>query len=249
MTVPFLEEIYTVSERLPADRDYPFSLAFVEKLSLKLTSPVTFLVGENGTGKSTLIEAISRLIGFPAAGGGLQEVGQQFAPEEETKLAFAIRTVFRNRPKDGYFLRAEFLAHFASLLDERMKDPAFNGNPYSRYGGKSLHEQSHGEAFLSVLKNRINRGLYLFDEPEAALSPQRQLALLMLIQRLVREHHSQFIIATHSPILLTFPDSQIVSLDDPRLPTISFEETSHYRLTKGILDDPASYWDKINRQL
>ncbi len=154
-------------------------MAFVKGLELALPTSVTYFIGENGTGKSTLLEAIAVLAGFPVSGGGSNELADRFAPEDETLLAHALRPVFKKTPRDGYFLRAEFLAHFASLLDRRDRDSTFGDNPYARYGGKSLHKQSHGEAFLSILGNRIESGLFLFDEPEAALSPQRQLALLI----------------------------------------------------------------------
>ncbi len=128
-----------------------------------------------------------------------------------------IRPAFRQQPKDGFFLRAEFAAHFASLLEEREKDPSFLGNPYQIYGGRSLHTRSHGEAFLAILQNRFEKGLFLLDEPESALSPQRQLALLTLIYDLVGAGDAQFIIASHSPILMTYPNAQIVSFDDENL--------------------------------
>src|SRR4030095_3487015 len=126
-------------------------------------------------------------------------------PPPEALRASALRPVFRKRPSDAYFLRSEFQGHFASLLDARKADPDFWGDPYAAYGERSLHTRSHGEAFLAILQNRIRSGLLLFDEPESALSPQRQLALLAQMATLVAAGKSQFIIATHSPILLTFP--------------------------------------------
>lgn len=149
------------------------------------------------------------------------------------------------QPKDGYFFRAELQAHFASLLDQRRKDPDFMGNPYGRYGGKSLHVMSHGEAFLSVMQNRFNDGLFILDEPESALSPQRQLALLALMHDLVRTGNTQFIVATHSPILLTYPGSIIVSFDGPSLQPVSLTDTKHYQITHGILTRPESYWKHL----
>ena len=185
------------------------------------------------------------LAGFPVAGGGPNELADSFAPEDDSILAHALRPVFRKLPRDGYFLRAEFLAHFATLLDIRRKDPLFTGDPYQRYGGKSLHRQSHGESFLSVLGNRIQSGLFLFDEPEAALSPQRLLALMIRMQELTQPGKIQFIIATHSPILLTFPRATIVSFDSDELPQIDLRETSHYQLTRGILENPIAYWNHL----
>lgn len=240
--VPFLKQVFILPEWVPPEGGYPFELAFVRKLNLTFDAPVTFFVGENGSGKSTLLEAIAEKARLPVSGGSRNELNQNTGPEAESPLARAIRAGWKLRPDDGYFLRAEFHAHFSSLLDERLADPDFWGNPYARYGGKSLHEQSHGEAFLSVMQNRFEQGIFLLDEPEAALSPQRQLALLSLMHDLVREGSSQFIIATHSPILMTYPDAQIVSFDGSDLQNISLEETTHYQITKRILSDPASYW-------
>jgi predicted ATPase len=133
------------------------------------------------------------------------------------------------------------------LLDARNTDPDFRagGDPYARYGGQSLHTRSHGEAFLAILQNRIRSGLLLFDEPESALSPQRQLVLLAQISMLAATGKSQFIIATHSPILLTFPGAQILSFDGDALRPTALEDTSHFQITKGILQNPAVYWKHL----
>jgi len=131
------------------------------------------------------------------------------------------------------------------LLDQRRADPEFLGDPYARYGGQSLHTRSHGEAFLAIMQNRIRSGLFLLDEPESALSPQRQLALLAQMSMLVAAGKSQFIIATHSPILLTFPGAQILSFDSDALHPIALDETSHFQITKGILQNPAVYWKHL----
>jgi predicted ATPase len=228
-----------------ASEAYPFNLAAIRTLDLRFSRPVTFFIGENGTGKSTVMEALAELCGFPASGGGRNEIGAKHGPEGEAALTSALRPAFRRRPKDGYFFRAEFQAYFASLLDQRKQDPDFMGDPYSRYGGRSLHTRSHGEAFLAVLQERIGAGLYLFDEPESALSPQRQLTLLAHMAQLVEEGHSQFIIATHSPILLTFPDADILSFDGDKVQPVKLEETPQYQITKGILDSPERYWKHL----
>jgi predicted ATPase len=164
---------------------------------------------------------------------------------EESRLADALRIGFLRRPKDGYFFRAELQSQFASLLDARKSDPDFGGDPYRRYGGHSLHSMSHGEAFLSVMKNRFSGGLFLLDEPETALSPKRQLTLLTLMYDLSRAGKSQFLVATHSPILLTYPDARIVSFDEATLPTVSFTDTEHFQITSGILRHPERYWKHL----
>jgi predicted ATPase len=224
---------------------YPFNIPAIRTLDLELTSPVTFFVGENGTGKSTLVEAIAALCRLPVSGGGRNEAAAAHGPDTSSLLAPHLRPAFRRRPPDAYFLRSEFQAHFASLLDARDADPDFDGDAYGRYGGRSLHARSHGEAFLAILQNRIRSGLLLFDEPESALSPQRQLVLLAHMSALAESGRVQFIIATHSPILLTFPGAQILSFDGDALRETSLEDTAHFQITRGILQNPGSYWKHL----
>jgi predicted ATPase len=244
---PFLTRVH-VRDEVVIHEGYPFHLPLLRTLDITFTSPVTFFVGENGSGKSTVIEAIAALSRLPVAGGSRNEISSAHGPESASALAASLRPAFRKRPRDGYFLRAEFQAHFASLLDARRYDPDFDGDPYTAYGGRSLHTLSHGEAFLAVLKNRIRSGLLLFDEPESALSPQRQLALLAHMSALAARGHAQFIVATHSPILLTFPDAQILSFDGDCVAPIALEETTHFQITSGILQNPAVYWRHLRPQ-
>lgn len=239
---PYLLRVAVVESRVPDPAAWPFTSPVFRNLSLSLERPVTYFVGENGSGKSTLMEGIAEACGLPVAGGGVNEVPDAHGPEVRSALGGALRPTFRARPNDRYFFRAELQAHLASLLDRRDEDPDFPGDPYQRYGGKSLHALSHGEAFLSILMHRIGSGLILMDEPESALSPQRQLALLARMVEMVRDGETQFLIATHSPILLTYPEADIVSFDAAPLASIRLEDTSHYQITKGILQDPARYW-------
>ena len=233
------------TESAPRGQRFPFSLPWLKEMSLKFPTDVTFLVGENGCGKSTLIEAIAAISGFPVCGGGRSDMASQFGPERKSELAEAIYPHFKKRPRDGYFFRAEFVAQFASMLDRRAEDPEFEADPYRRYGGRPLHEMSHGESFLAMLKSRLTGGLYLLDEPESALSPQRQLSLLELIASKADSGKNQFIIATHSPILMTYPDATIINMDDPALSTIGFRETDHYQLTRKMLEFPEEFWDGL----
>lgn len=244
--VPYMLGVRVQPERIRS-HDYPFNLRLVRGLDLRFESPVTFFVGENGTGKSTVMEAMAALCRLPVSGGSRNELSANHGPDTASALAPALRPSFRRRPSDGYFLRAEFQAHFASLLDARSADPEFRmwGDPYALYGGQSLHLRSHGESFLAILKNRIRSGLFLFDEPESALSPQRQLALLAHMATTVSTGRAQFIIATHSPILLTVPGSQILSFDGDVIRQVSLEETSHFQITRGILQNPAAYWKHL----
>lgn len=238
---PFLAGVRVEPDRIDSG-DYPFHLPVIRTLDLTFRGPVTFFVGENGAGKSTVIEAIAALARLPVAGGSRNEIGAGHGPESGSVLASALRPRFTRQPRDGYFLRSEFQAHLASLLDQRRADPDFRGDPYGAYGGRSLHARSHGEAFLAILQNRIHGGLLLFDEPESALSPQRQLVLLAHMAMLADAGDTQFIVATHSPILLTFPGAQILSFDGEAVSEVSLEDTSHYQVTRGILQNRDSYW-------
>lgn len=245
---PYLQRVHVLPDRVASWGEFPFVLPFVRKLDVRFAGPVTFLVGENGSGKSTLLEAIADLCGLPVSGGGRNELADHHGPEERSALSPALRPSFSRRPSDGYFFRAEFHAHFASLLDQRRKDPDFWGDPYSRYGGTSLHNQSHGEAFLALFANRLQCGLYLMDEPESALSPQRQLTLLTKMSRLAATRNAQFIVATHSPILMTYPDAQILVFDEGEISSSRLEDTAHYQITRGILEAPERYWRHLLKE-
>ncbi len=232
-------------QKLVRRERFPFNFSWMKELELEFPSSVTFFVGENGSGKSTLLEAIAGLSGFPVWGGGRNDLSDQFGPERESELAQAIYPHFRKRPRDGYFFRAEYYAQFASLLDARKRDKDFKGDPYGRYGGQSLHTRSHGESFLALLENRLTNGLFLLDEPESALSPKRQLALMAMMVRRIKQGKSQFIIATHSPILMTFPGATVVSFDSPTLESIDYRKSEHFLVTNGILDNPDQYWKHL----
>ena len=198
---------------------------------LDLTNRVTFFVGENGSGKSTLLEGIADLCGFNPAGGGRNNTYEVDA--SESALSDHLRLSWMPKVTNGFFLRAESFYHFASHIDEL----ANNRLTHIGYGGKSLHEQSHGESFLSLFLNRFKgKAIYLLDEPEAALSPQRQLTFLRVMHDLVQEEDCQFIIATHSPIILGYPDATILSFDDGEITETEYEMTEHYQITKYFLD-------------
>ena len=242
---PFLVGLQFRDEDFKRPERFPFDLPWLASFQLRFTTPVTFFVGENGSGKSTLIEAIAGLSRLPIGGGSRQELANPFGPEKESELAQELSPVFVKQPRDGYFFRAEFYADFATLLDERAKDPEFDRNPYQAYGGRSLHTRSHGESFLELMQNRLSEGLFLMDEPESALSPQRQLTLLALIADRIADGKSQFIIATHSPVLLTYPGATILNFDQSPLAPIDLEDTSHFQITRGILERPQLYWKHL----
>jgi len=209
------------------------ALAALEELPL---SPgVTFLVGENGTGKSTLIEGFAVAAGFQPEGGSLAFGAR--TREEAPPLADALTLVRgARRPRTGFFLRAESFFNVATRIDE-----LDDGGLLDAYGGVSLHSRSHGEGFLALALHRFGpNGLYVLDEPEAALSPQGLLTLIRRIHELV-EAGSQFVIATHSPILLAFPGALIYELtEDGPVPT-GYEDTDHFQMTRAFLDAPERF--------
>ena len=220
----FVLEVELKRELVPSFDEYPFDLPVIRNFeSLKFDSQVTFLIGENGTGKSTLIEGIAVACGFNAEGGSRNF---NFETLRSTSPLHEYLHVVRGhkRPSDGYFLRAESFFNVATEIDQR--DLA------SYYGGKSLHAMSHGESFFTLLNERLlGGGLYLFDEPEAALSPTRQMAMLTRIHELVLDA-SQLIIATHSPILMAYPGATILEIADGELRRVEYEQTEHYQITK-----------------
>ena len=203
---------------------------------LRFDRPVTFLVGENGSGKSTLLEAIAVACGFNPEGGTRNF---RFATREtHSELGEYLTPVRKGYHRDGFFLRAESFYNVASNIDEMDEGGGLGAKVIDSYGGVSLHRQSHGESFLALVKNRFGgEGLYLLDEPEAALSPSRLLTLLCEVHRLV-EHDSQLIIATHSPILMTYSDARLYQLGEEGVQTVDYRETEHYQLTKRFLDEP-----------
>lgn len=233
----FLRHAELLRETVPSFLDYPFRLPAVRELErITFQAPVTFIVGENGTGKSTLLEGIAAAWGFNPEGGTLnfsfQTRGSHSGLYRHLRLARGVR-----RPKDGFFLRAESYYNVASYIDELDEQESFGPPIKSSYGGKSLHEQSHGESFFSAFVHRFSgNGLYILDEPEAALSPTRQMSLLVRMHELV-QLRSQFIIATHSPILMSYPGADIRLLDGGVIRSVELEETEHFNVTRSFLNN------------
>lgn len=240
--LPYLRQIKLKRDQIPDSNAYPFSLPVVKALdTLEFAPGVTFLVGENGSGKSTLMEAIAVGMGFNPEGGTKNFNFESRATHSELNRFLAFTKSFK-QPKDGFFLRAESFYNVATHIDQLDEQdmgglrnvPEVKGS----YGGLSLHRQSHGESFLSLFVNRFRgRGLYLLDEPEAALSPARQLAVLRRMHELVAQE-TQLIVATHSPILLAYPGAVIYQIDDDGLNRVSYEETEHLQLSRAFLNDP-----------
>jgi predicted ATPase len=215
---------------------YPFCLPAIRALEqIDLHPKVTFFVGENGSGKSTLLEALAVSLGFNAEGGsknfrfGTRQSHSEL--HEYLRVAKGIK-----RPSDGFFLRAESFFNVATEIERLDED----GGPglIGAYGGRSLHEQSHGESFLALIAERFRgKGLYILDEPEAALSPQRQLVVLSRIHDLIGLD-SQFVIATHSPILMAYPDAWIYQCGQDGVSRVAYEETEHFQVTRDFLANP-----------
>ena len=212
----------------------------LEKDSLVFDSPVTVFIGENGTGKSTLIEGIAVASGFNPEGGTRNFA---FSTMDSHSELYEHLTVAKEAyPKDGFFLRAESFYNVASSIDAMDRGYGGGRPVIDSYGGVSLHRQSHGESFLALVKNRFSgNGLYILDEPEAALSPARMMQLLCLIHDLV-EKDSQFIIATHSPILMSYPDASLFELSEEGIRKTSYRETEHYRITRDFIEKPETMY-------
>lgn len=232
----YLNAIERLEGDFTGEDEYLGRIPAIAGLSLlELRQPVTFLVGENGSGKSTLLEATALALGFNPEGGSRNF---SFSTRNTHSGLYNYLRLHRGpyRPKDGFFLRAESFYNTATEVDRLARSPA---DPlYQSYGGKSLHHQSHGESFLSLVHSRFRgQGIYLLDEPEAALSPARQLTLLAEIHRLV-EDGSQLLIATHSPILMAYPKGEILLLGDGPIHPVGYRETEHYQITKSFLDNP-----------
>ncbi|KAA3606384.1 MAG: ATP-binding cassette domain-containing protein [Calditrichaeota bacterium] len=248
-------------------KSFPFNLPTIQNLdSLTFGSEVTFLVGENGSGKSTLIEAI-------ALGAKLVGVGSENLEDDESlfpskKLSKELKFIFSQRPLRGLFFRAEDCFGFTKRIKSEMRElEAFEkdfSEKLSGYGkelavgtvrgqrvaleqkyGKNPHAKSHGETFLDLFQKRVvSKGLYLLDEPETPLSPLRQLALLSLLKEMISKG-CQFIIATHSPILMAFPKARIYCFGENEIRESSYEKVEHVSLTKAFLENPESFLSKL----
>lgn len=238
---PYLKTIELKRDLIDSFDVYPFSIPAVKELDfIEFDKAVTIFVGENGSGKSTLLEAIAVSLGFNAEGGTKNFNFGTRTTHSDLHSYLRLSKSFK-RYRDGFFLRAESFYNVATNIDE-LDEATFEfvSPPPIKdgYGGKSLHQQSHGESFLALMLKRFGgNGLYLLDEPEAALSPTRQLAVLSRMHQLIN-NQSQFIIATHSPILMAYPGAKIYQIDTTGIYPVKYKDTEHYEVTRAFLNNP-----------
>ncbi|WP_257348691.1 AAA family ATPase [Pseudalkalibacillus decolorationis] len=233
----YIRSLYLKREQIPSFDTFPFNLPVIKNLQeLSLHPYVTYIVGENGMGKSTLLEGIAIAMGFNPEGGTLNFNFSNY--DSHSNLDEYLRLVKGvNKPKDSFFLRAETFYNLATNIEELDQEPSCGPKIIESFGGKSLHEQSHGESFFAAFINRFQgKGIYILDEPEAALSPLRQMSMLARINELVNEG-SQFIISTHSPIIMAYPDAKIIQLTEEGISTTTLEDTGHYSIMKQFFED------------
>ena len=242
---PYLKHLTLLRDRVPDATKFPYTLPAIRHLDTLTFHPkVTFLVGENGTGKSTLLEGIAVACGLNPEGGSRNFNFTTRASHSSLDQCLRLSRTMTT-PGDSYFLRAESYFNVATEIERLDKEPMGGPKIIGAYGGVSLHEQSHGESFFALFKNRFRaHGLYLMDEPEAALSPKRQLEFLALLHEYVRGG-AQFVIATHSPIIMAYPDAQIYLLNATGLREVAFTDTDHYLVTRGFLSNPQRTLDAL----
>ncbi len=240
-----LKKISLLKDRVESWQEYPFNVPAIQSLEeIDVRSRLVFFVGENGSGKSTLIEAIAAHYGFGYEGGNRNySSATTDSVRAVDPLVKALRIAFTTRTGKGFYLRAESFFNIATSVDQI--------GFYEPYGGKSLHAQSHGESFLSLLKNRFTRrGFYLIDEPEAALSPSRQLSLLVLLHDLLEKNDDiQLVIATHSPIVLAFPGAQILSFDGGKIREVEYEDTLPFQIYRRFFGDRENFMQTLFSEL
>jgi predicted ATPase len=227
-------------EKYPSVKQYPFNLPVFQNLkTIEFGTPVTLFAGENGTGKSTFLEAITKRCGIHIWKNA--ERSRTGHSPYEGKLYNYLSIDWANGPVPGTFFGANIFQHFASILDEwAAADPG----QLNYFGGKSLLTQSHGQSLMSFFRNRYSiSGLYFLDEPETALSPSTQLELLDILTK-TGKSNAQFLIATHSPIILACPDAVIYSFEDSMVNRINYEDTSNYKIYKSFMEDRNKFLNK-----
>jgi predicted ATPase len=242
LPAPYLRRIWLDPERVPDPEAYPFCLPFLRRgFELEFDRPVTIIVGENGTGKSTLLEGIAALAGYDEAGGGkgYMPVDHSWALEKMGgQLSSALRASWLPKITNGWFFRAESFFSAARYLDEMARKYPLGGPP------PDFLSHSHGEGFLRFFEERCQRqGIFIFDEPESALSPSRQIAFLKLMRRMEDIGHCQIIMATHSPVLMAYPSATLLRLTKYGLEPVTVKDTDHYKVMREFCEDPKGFVD------
>lgn len=247
-TTQYIRNLKLNRDSVSSFNDYPFNLPAIHNLStLEFHPRVTFIVGENGAGKSTILEAIAIAYGFNPEGGtknfNFSSKDTHSELDEHIKLIKGVRL-----PKDGFFFRAESFYNVASNIDYLDSIDRSRPSFLNMYGGKSLHAQSHGESFFSIFVNKFSgSSLYILDEPESALSPSRQMAMIRRIHQLVQSN-CQFIIATHSPIIMAYPDAIIYEITGSSINEVYYDETEHYQVMRSFFDNPKRIVDMLIKE-
>lgn len=238
---PFLKNLKIITEKMASKKGYPFDLPWLdhEKFELEFTSPVTIIVGENGTGKSTLIEAIAALSGYDEAGGGkgYRPVDHSKAIDKSgSELADVLRGAWLPKVTNGWFFKAESFFSVARYLDQAALEDPLGGPP------PDFLSWSHGEGFIRFFEERMQRqGIYFMDEPESALSPKRQLELLRILHKIQQTKTAQVIMATHSPILMALPNAKVFEVTRLGLEEVDYRNTSHFKLYQSFAADPEQF--------
>ncbi|AET68296.1 putative ATPase [Desulfosporosinus orientis DSM 765] len=232
----YIRSIELDRKNIPTWSEYPFNLPAIKDLhKLSFHPKVTFIIGENGSGKSTVLESIAVAYGFNAEGGTKNFTFSTKPTHSDLKSYIKVVKGIK-KPRNGFFLRAESFYNFATNLDDLDEEMSTEPRLIDYYGGRSLHEQSHGESFFALFQNKFGReGIYVLDEPEAALSPSRQMAMLSRMHDLVKEG-SQFIIATHSPIIMAYPNAWIYQINEG-FEKVNYEDTEHYQVMRAFLNN------------
>lgn len=232
----FLSKIFIKNNN---ENVFPFTLPLLKKyVEIEFKTPITFILGENGSGKSTLLESLANNVGFNILGGNKNHYYDS-NNNDNLNLSNNMKLSWRLKTSKGFFFRAETYFNFTEYMEEMAKE---NGKfVFNSYGGKSLLKQSHGESFLSLFQNNFSEGLFILDEPEAALSPERQLTLISILNDLTTNYNCQFIIATHSPLLITMKNATIYEIENDELVEKQYNETKQFQLYKNFIDCPDRY--------